>query len=290
MNEEYQAREIEEKVQGIWDQKSTFRAVEDPAKEKFYCLAMFPYPSGRLHMGHVRNYSIGDVISRFQRMQGRNVLQPMGWDAFGMPAENAAIQHGTHPAIWTRENIANMRTQLKRMGLSYDWNRELATCDADYYRWEQLIFLKMMDKGLAYKKSAAVNWCPECETVLANEQVEEECCWRCDNKVVQKELDQWFFKITEYAQPLLDDLDMLEQWPEKVRHMQANWIGRSEGAKVNFLSVDGGPDEQISKSGDGDERVKLVNLSAVQGREDEFLINIHFLLNIFIHICISILC
>jgi leucyl-tRNA synthetase len=186
-------------------------------------------------MGHVRNYSIGDVVARFKRLQGYNVLHPMGWDAFGMPAENAAIQHGIHPAVWTKENIANMRTQLKRMGLSYDWDRELATCDSDYYRWEQLIFLKMFEKGLAYKKSAAVNWCPKCETVLANEQVEEECCWRCDNKVEQKELDQWFFRITDYAEELLDWTNRLPGWPESVLTMQRNWIGKSTGCEIDFI-------------------------------------------------------
>jgi leucyl-tRNA synthetase len=193
-------------------------------------------------MGHVRNYSIGDVVARFKRLQGYNVLHPMGWDAFGMPAENAAIRHGTHPAVWTYENIANMRTQLKRMGLSYDWDRELATCDKDYYRWEQLIFLKMLENGLAYKKSAAVNWCDECATVLANEQVEDECCWRCDNKVVQKELDQWFFKITDYAEELLDWTDRMPGWPESVLTMQRNWIGRSTGCEIDF-SVDGSDDK-----------------------------------------------
>ena len=243
MQERYNPLEIEKIWQDRWSSKQPWKVSEDHDKPKYYLLEMFPYPSGRIHMGHVRNYSIGDVVARFKRLQGFNVLHPMGWDAFGMPAENAAIQHGTHPAIWTRENIANMRTQLKRMGLSYDWDRELATCDADYYRWEQLIFLKMMEKGLAYKKSAAVNWCPECETVLANEQVEEECCWRCDNKVVQKELDQWFFKITQYAEELLEWTERMPGWPESVLTMQRNWIGKSTGCEIDFSVA--GSDEKI---------------------------------------------
>jgi len=234
MNEEYQAREIEEKVQGIWDQKSTFRAVEDPTKEKFYCLAMFPYPSGRLHMGHVRNYSIGDVISRFQRMQGKNVLQPMGWDAFGLPAENAAMKNKVAPAKWTYENIDYMRDQLKRLGFAYDWERELATCKADYYRWEQWLFTRLFKKGKAYKKTAGVNWCPHDQTVLANEQVIEGKCWRCDTEVERREIAQWFMKITDYADQLLDDIDKLEGWPEQVRTMQRNWIGRSYGVELQF--------------------------------------------------------
>ena len=199
---------------------------------------MFPYPSGRIHMGHVRNYSIGDVVARFKAMQGFNVLHPMGWDAFGMPAENAAIQHGTHPAKWTYENIDNMRLQLKRMGFSYDWDREFATCNVDYYRWEQLIFLRMFEKGLAYKKSSMVNWCPDCQTVLANEQVEDNCCWRCDNEVVDKELEQWFFRITEYAEELLEWTDRLTGWPESVLTMQRNWIGKSIGCEIDFSIVD----------------------------------------------------
>jgi leucyl-tRNA synthetase len=238
MQERYNPSEIEKNWQSRWSKDHVWKVTEDSDKPKYYLLEMFPYPSGRIHMGHVRNYSIGDVVARFKRLQGYNVLHPMGWDAFGMPAENAAIQHGTHPAIWTRENIANMRTQLKRMGLSYDWDRELATCEPDYYRWEQLIFLKMMEAGLAYKKSAAVNWCPECETVLANEQVEEECCWRCENKVEQKELDQWFFKITDYAEELLDWTEKMPGWPESVLTMQRNWIGRSTGCEIDF-AVDG---------------------------------------------------
>jgi leucyl-tRNA synthetase len=244
MQERYNPLEIEKKWQDQWAKDKPWKVSEGNDKPKYYLLEMFPYPSGRIHMGHVRNYSIGDVVARFKRSQGYNVLHPMGWDAFGMPAENAAIQHGTHPAIWTRENIANMRTQLKRMGLSYDWDRELATCDAEYYRWEQQIFLKMLEKGLAYKKSAAVNWCPECETVLANEQVEEDCCWRCDNTVEQKELDQWFFKITEYAEELLDWTSQMPGWPESVLTMQRNWIGKSTGCEIDFSIAD--HDEKIS--------------------------------------------
>lgn len=238
MQERYNPQEIESLWQARWVAEQPFKVSEDLARPKYYLLEMFPYPSGRIHMGHVRNYSIGDVVARFKRLQGFNVLHPMGWDAFGMPAENAAIQHGTHPAIWTRENIANMRTQLKRMGFSYDWDRELATCEPDYYRWEQQIFLKMLEKGLAYKKSAAVNWCPQCETVLANEQVEEECCWRCDSRVDQKELDQWFFRITAYAEELLDWTHKLTGWPDSVLIMQRNWIGKSVGCEIDFR-VDG---------------------------------------------------
>jgi leucyl-tRNA synthetase len=238
MQERYNPLDIEKNWQDQWAQNKPWAVSEDDSKPKYYLLEMFPYPSGRIHMGHVRNYSIGDVVARFKRLQGYNVLHPMGWDAFGMPAENAAIQHGTHPAIWTKENIANMRTQLKRMGLSYDWDRELATCEPDYYRWEQLIFLKMMEKGLAYKKSAAVNWCPECETVLANEQVEEECCWRCENKVEEKELDQWFFRITNYAEELLECTESMPGWPDSVLTMQRNWIGKSTGCEIDF-AVDG---------------------------------------------------
>lgn len=234
MNEEYLAQEIEEKIQKTWDEKSTFRAVEDSTKEKFYCLAMFPYPSGRLHMGHVRNYSIGDVISRYQRMQGKNVLQPMGWDAFGLPAENAAIKNNVAPAKWTYENIDYMREQLKRLGFAYDWDRELATCKPDYYRWEQWLFTRLFKKGMAYKKTAGVNWCPHDQTVLANEQVIDGKCWRCDTAVERREIAQWFMKITDYAEQLLDDLDQLEDWPEQVRTMQRNWIGRSQGVELQF--------------------------------------------------------
>src|SRR6266702_4610280 len=209
VEEKYAPQRVEAKCEGIWEREKSFRVTEDPARQKYYLLEMFPYPSGRIHMGHVRNYSIGDVVGRFKRMRGFNVLHPMGWDAFGMPAENAAIQNKSHPAKWTHENIDYMRTQLKKMGLSYDWDREIATCDVDYYKWEQLIFLQMYQKGLAYKKTSFVNWCPKCETVLANEQVEEGCCWRCDSEVQQKELDQWFFRITKYAEELLAHTDKL---------------------------------------------------------------------------------
>ncbi|HKK01328.1 MAG TPA: leucine--tRNA ligase, partial [Desulfuromonadales bacterium] len=234
MEERYNASEIERRWQSVWADRRTFKVSEDPDKKKYYLLEMFPYPSGRIHMGHVRNYSIGDVVARFKRLQGFNVLHPMGWDAFGMPAENAAIQNRIHPAKWTYENIANMRSQLKKMGFSYDWDRELATCDVDYYKWEQLIFLRMFEKGLAYKKSSTVNWCPSCQTVLANEQVEDGCCWRCDSEVDLKELEQWFFKITDYAQELLDDTYRLSGWPEPVLIMQRNWIGRSTGCEIAF--------------------------------------------------------
>ena len=238
MEERYDAAAIESKWQATWEEQRAFQATEDAGRQKYYLLEMFPYPSGRIHMGHVRNYSIGDVVARFKRLQGFNVLHPTGWDAFGMPAENAAIQHGTHPARWTWENIAHMRDQLKKMGFSYDWDRELATCDAAYYKWEQLIFLKMLEQGLAYRKSSFVNWCPTCQTVLANEQVENGGCWRCDSQVEQKELDQWFFKITDYAQELLDDTWRLTGWPEPVLVMQRNWIGRSTGCEIDFPVAD----------------------------------------------------
>ncbi len=234
MNEEYTPQQIEADVQQRWQQQSTFRVVEDTEKEKYYCLAMFPYPSGRLHMGHVRNYSIGDVISRFQRMQGKNVLQPMGWDAFGLPAENAAMKNKVAPAKWTYENIDYMREQLKRLGFAYDWDRELATCRPEYYRWEQWLFIRLYKKGLAYKKTAGVNWCPHDKTVLANEQVINGRCWRCDNTVERREIAQWFMKITDYAEQLLDDIDQLDDWPEQVRLMQRNWIGRSTGVQLQF--------------------------------------------------------
>ena len=234
MDNLYNPKNVEAKWQQIWLENQTFAASMDTEKEKYYVLEMFPYPSGRIHMGHVRNYAIGDVVARFKRMQGFNVLHPMGWDAFGMPAENAAIEHDTHPAKWTYENIESMRHQLKRIGLSYDWQREFATCDSDYYRWEQLVFLKMFEKGLAYKKGSSVNWCEDCQTVLANEQVEEGCCWRCHNQVEPKELEQWFFKITNYADELLDWTDKLSGWPERVLAMQRNWIGKSYGCEIDF--------------------------------------------------------
>ncbi len=234
MQENYQPLLIEQDVQDTWEASGVFNVSESSTQEKYYCLSMFPYPSGRLHMGHVRNYTIGDVISRYQRMLGKNVMQPMGWDAFGLPAENAAMQHGVHPADWTYQNIDYMRDQLKQLGFGYDWNRELATCDPDYYKWEQWFFLKLLDKGLVYKKTAPVNWCPTDMTVLANEQVIDGCCWRCDTKVERKEIAQWFLKITAYADELLASLETLDGWPEQVKTMQANWIGRSEGVEMDF--------------------------------------------------------
>jgi len=234
MEEHYQPLPIEQKVQADWEKSGVFIASENTGKEKYYCLSMFPYPSGKLHMGHVRNYTIGDVISRFQRMQGKHVLQPMGWDAFGLPAENAAMQNKVHPADWTYSNIDYMRDQLKRLGFGYDWSRELATCDPEYYRWEQWFFLRLLEKDLVYKKTAPVNWCPHDQTVLANEQVIDGCCWRCDTQVEKKEISQWFLKITEYADELLTSLETLPGWPEQVRTMQANWIGRSEGVEMDF--------------------------------------------------------
>ncbi|MEA5112817.1 MAG: leucine--tRNA ligase [Geobacteraceae bacterium] len=234
MEERYIPKDVEEKWQRFWDDGSVFRACADADGEKYYLLEMFPYPSGRIHMGHVRNYSIGDVLARFMRMRGRNVLHPMGWDAFGMPAENAAIKHRSHPATWTYENIEYMRSQLKKLGFSYDWDRELATCHVGYYKWEQRIFLEMYRKGLVYKKNSFVNWCPKCETVLANEQVEDGCCWRCDSSVEQQELDQWFFRITDYAEELLEQTYRMPGWPERVLTMQRNWIGKSLGCEIDF--------------------------------------------------------
>lgn len=230
----YDPKSIEEKWQGFWEKSNAFDTVINRQKPEYYVLEMFPYPSGNLHMGHVRNYSIGDVVARFKSMQGYNVLHPMGWDAFGMPAENAAIKHGIHPAKWTMENIENMRKQQKELGLSYDWDREVATCKDDYYRWTQELFLLFYKRGLATRKKAAVNWCNECNTVLANEQVIDGCCWRCDSEVIKKDLEQWFFKITDYADRLLEDLKELNGWPERVRTMQENWIGRSEGLEFAF--------------------------------------------------------
>ncbi len=232
----YDFAAIEEKWQKVWKEKATFRAVDnDATRDKYYVLEMFPYPSGRIHMGHVRNYSIGDVLARFHKMRGKNVLHPMGWDAFGLPAENAALKHNTHPARWTYDNIAYMRKQLKRLGFSYDWEREFATCDPEYYRHEQLFFIEMLKKGLAYRKKTTVNWCEGCQTVLANEQVEDGCCWRCGTEVVQKEMEGWFFRITAYAEELLRDIERLRgKWPERVLTMQINWIGKSEGAEIEF--------------------------------------------------------
>ena len=234
MEELYQPALVEQQAQQFWQQNQSFRAEVQPGRDKYYCLAMFPYPSGKLHMGHVRNYTIADVIARYQRMLGKNVLQPMGWDAFGLPAENAAVKNSVAPAKWTYENIDYMRGQLQRLGFGYDWSREIATCKPDYYRWEQWFFTRLYEKGLVYKKTSAVNWCPNDETVLANEQVIDGCCWRCDTKVERKEIPQWFIKITAYADELLGALDSLDGWPEQVKTMQRNWIGRSEGVQMRF--------------------------------------------------------
>lgn len=234
MKEKYNFTEIEKKWQDVWEKEDAFKTVEDYDKEKYYVLEMFPYPSGKLHMGHVRNYSIGDVIARFKRLKGYNVLHPMGWDSFGLPAENAAIKNDIHPAIWTDSNIAEMHRQLQGLGFSYDWNREVATCKEEYYKWMQWIFIQFYNKGLAYKKDNPVNWCPSCQTVLANEQVVDGCCERCHTPVTKKRLSQWYLKITDYADRLLKDLDKMPGWPEKVKLMQKNWIGRSTGAEVTF--------------------------------------------------------
>ena len=238
MQQQYNPSEIEPKVQQYWAENKVFKAIKDESKEKYYCLSMFPYPSGRLHMGHVRNYTIGDVVSRYQRMLGKNVLQPFGWDAFGLPAEGAAIKNKTAPAKWTYENIAYMKKQLQLLGFGFDWDREIATCKPDYYKWEQWFFTELYKKGLVYKKTSTVNWCPNDKTVLANEQVHEGCCWRCDTPVEQKEIPQWFIKITDYAEQLLGGLDNLPQWPDMVKTMQRNWIGRSEGVEITFDVAD----------------------------------------------------
>lgn len=238
MHESYQPHDIESRVQDRWQQEGVFRAQVDPTREKFYCLTMFPYPSGHLHMGHVRNYTIGDVISRFQRMLGKNVLQPMGWDAFGLPAENAAIVNQAIPAQWTYQNIDYMRQQLKALGFGYDWSREFATCQESYYRWEQWFFQRLLDKGLAYRQKSAVNWCPHDQTVLANEQVHDGHCWRCDTRVERREINQWFIRTTAKADELLAGLDQLPGWPEEVKAMQRNWIGRSEGLALHFKLKD----------------------------------------------------
>ncbi len=235
----YDFKEIEEKWQRCWEEKKQFKVTEDTSKPKYYLLEMYPYPSGKIHMGHVRNYSIGDVVARYKRMRGCNVLHPMGWDAFGLPAENAALENNIHPAIWTQENISYMRKQLKRMGFSYDWDREIASYDPGYYEWNQWFFLKMYEQGLAYKKGSFVNWCDSCQTVLANEQVEGGFCWRCETPVRQKELEQWFLRITKYSEELLLGLDSLPGWPERVKVMQRNWIGRSEGVEIRFPLADG---------------------------------------------------
>lgn len=243
MEERYVPKKVELKWQRYWSENRLYETDAGTEKEKFYCLEMFPYPSGKIHMGHVRNYAIGDVIARYKRMRGCNVLHPMGWDAFGLPAENAAIKEGVHPAQWTYENIEYMKTQLNRMGLSYDWGREVTTCSPEYYRWNQWFFLQMFKRGLAYKKTSFVNWCQSCTTVLANEQVIDGKCWRCESEVIQKELEQWFFRITQYADELLEGCDRLKGWPENVVAMQRNWIGRSEGVEMDF-PLDGA-DEKI---------------------------------------------
>ncbi|WP_455012321.1 leucine--tRNA ligase [Mogibacterium timidum] len=238
MRDKYNFEEIEKKWQQVWSDEHAFKTVDDETKEKYYVLEMFPYPSGKLHMGHVRNYSIGDAIARFKKMKGYNVLHPMGWDSFGLPAENAAIKNGIHPAIWTDSNIAEMHKQLAGLGFSYDWDREVATCKDDYYRWMQWLFIQFQKKGLAYKKENPVNWCPSCRTVLANEQVVEGCCERCHTPVTKKHLSQWYLKITDYANRLLEDIDTLDGWPNKVKLMQKNWIGKSTGAQIRF-AIDG---------------------------------------------------
>ena len=241
----YDPHRIEEQWQAEWVAEGLYHAREDTGKPKKYVLEMFPYPSGDIHMGHVRNYTIGDVIARQASMAGFEVLHPIGWDAFGLPAENAAIKSDSHPATWTYANIEKQMASFKRMGFSYDWDRTVKSCDVDYYRWGQWIFLKMCERGLVERKSSPVNWCPNCATVLANEQVVGDSqCWRCKSVVEKRELEQWYFKITDYAQRLLDDLDELPGWPESVKSMQANWIGRSEGAEVEFAICDEAEDHR----------------------------------------------
>lgn len=244
MQQEYNHSEVESSVQKIWNENKVFKAVKDTSKEKYYCLSMLPYPSGRLHMGHVRNYTIGDVISRYQRMLGKNVLQPMGWDAFGLPAENAAIKNKAQPSEWTKENVAYMKKQLQSLGFAYDWDREVTTSEPEYYKWEQWFFTQLVEKGLAYKKKSTVNWCPNDETVLANEQVHDGGCWRCATPVEKKEIDQWNIKITAYAEELLESIDKLEGWPDSVKTQQRNWIGRSEGVEMTFNLADS--DQSVS--------------------------------------------
>jgi leucyl-tRNA synthetase len=236
---DYPFDEIETRWQKRWADARTFEVTEDPARPKYYCLEMLPYPSGDIHVGHVRNYCITDVVARYKRMRGYNVLHPIGWDALGLPAENAAIKRGVHPEKWTRDNIAGMKRQLQRMGFSYPWSREIASCDPEYYRWNQWFFLRMLERDIAYRRKAAVNWCPSCQTVLANEQAEGGECWRCHSKVEERELDQWFLRITAYQDDLLDDMQDLPAWPERVLQQQRNWVGRSPGAEVDF-SVEGG--------------------------------------------------
>ena len=238
MDTRYDPQAVEARWQARWAERHAHEARGRTDAPKFYCLEMFPYPSGRIHMGHVRNYTIGDVVARQRRMRGYDVLHPIGWDAFGLPAENAAIERGIHPAVWTRDNIDNMRGQLRRMGFSYDWRREIATCDPEYYRWEQEFFLAMLERGLAYRRKSLVNWCARCQTVLANEQVEDGRCWRCESVVEERELEQWFLRITAYAEELLIGCDTLVGWPEKVLTMQRNWIGKSVGAELTFPLAD----------------------------------------------------
>ena len=244
MNDRYDFKAIERKWQQRWLAEEPDRVPDVPTGRKYYVLEMFPYPSGRIHMGHVRNYTIGDVIARYKRMRGFQVMHPMGWDAFGLPAENAAMKHGTHPAAWTQDNIAYMRGQLRAIGLSYDWRRELATCEPDYYRWEQQLFLKMLKEGLVYRRETTLNWCESCQTVLAREQVEEGACWRCGQPVMPRKMPGWFFNITRYAGELLADLDRLSGWPERVVAMQRNWIGRSTGLSCDFQVA--GSEDRIS--------------------------------------------
>ena len=242
----YNPHEIEPRLQLAWEEAGLYTVPENSDAPKKYVLEMFPYPSGDMHMGHASNYTYGDVVARYSKMQGFDVLHPMGWDAFGLPAENAAIKHNIHPSVWTHANIDNMRAQLKRLGYSYDWDREVATCDEPYYRWEQLFFLRWLEKGLVYRKKASQNWCPHCNTVLANEQVVDGLCWRCDTPVVQKELTQWFLKITDYADELLADLSKLEGgWPDRVLSMQRNWIGKSVGAEITFPLESGEGDIKV---------------------------------------------
>ena len=231
---QYNFKEIEKKWQNIWEERKTFKAEIDKKRKKYYCLEMFPYPSGKIHMGHVRNYSIGDVITRFKMMNGYNVIHPIGWDSLGLPAENAAIKNKSNPKDWTLNNIKFMKSQLKKMGFGYDWDREIATCMPEYLKWNQYIFIEMYKKGLVYRKKAEVNWCPSCKTVLANEQVINDRCWRCESKVELRDLSQWFLKITDYADELLNSHKELKKWPQKVIAMQKNWIGKSEGAEVEF--------------------------------------------------------
>ena len=245
MDEQYNSRKIEDEARQYWEQNESFRVSEDANKEKFYCLSMFPYPSGKLHMGHVRNYTIGDVLTRFQRMNGKNVLQPMGWDAFGLPAENAAMANNVPPAKWTYDNIAYMKQQLKSLGLAIDWTREVATCHPDYYRWNQWLFLRMLEKGIAYKKTGVVNWDPVDQTVLANEQVIDGRGWRTGAVVEKREIPMYYLRITDYADELLGDLDQLDQWPERVRAMQANWIGKSYGVRFAFPYTLDGKEEKL---------------------------------------------